>query len=323
MEQEIENTLRAAPKPAPPAGLKGQLVAQVRLPAPRPAAQPLASPAVPSNWLRRWWPVLVPAVASLACAVGLTVQQVEIHRLQQAIQDLSRDAGVTTPDPSAPAAGTNDAPAGADATAQTQQEVGRLKELASQLAAEVAQLEQMRVENARLRTQLSEPPPGFLTTEETEALAKAKEKAESIQCINNLKQMGLSVRTWAIDNADVSPPDMLSMSNELSTPKILVCPADHGRPRADSFASYTPANCSYEYLAPSAPDTEPSRVLFRCPFHGHVCLSDGSVQASVAKQHPEQLVQRNGKLYLDDSPPSVQAAPAPQPATPPPDGSNP
>ena len=93
MEQEIENVLRAAPQPAPPAGFKEQLIAQVRLPALRPAAQPLASPPAPADWLRRWWPVLVPAAASLACAVGLTVQQMEIRRLKQAIQDLSRDAG--------------------------------------------------------------------------------------------------------------------------------------------------------------------------------------------------------------------------------------
>ena len=180
MEQEIENALRAAPRPSPPPGLKEQLVAQVRLPALRPAAQPLANPPLPAHWFRRWWPVLVPAAASLACAVGLTVQQVEINRLKQAIQDLSRDAAATAPVPARPAAGTNVAPPEAAAEARTQQEVTRLKELASQLTAEVAQLEQMRADNAKLRTQLAAPPAGFLTPEETEALAKAKEKAESI-----------------------------------------------------------------------------------------------------------------------------------------------
>ena len=113
------------------------------------------------------------------------------------------------------------------------------------------------------------------------------------------------------------------MTNEMSTPKILACPGDKTREAAKGWASYTAANCSYEYLAPAAPETEPSRVLFRCPIHGHVCLCDGSVQSYVAKQHPERLVQRDGKLYLDDSPPAVQAAPAPQPATPPAGGSNP
>jgi len=81
MEQEIEDVLRAAPRPAPPAGLKGKLIAQVRLPAVQPAAQTSASPLAPTGWLRRWWPVLAPAAASLACAVGLTLQQAEIRDL--------------------------------------------------------------------------------------------------------------------------------------------------------------------------------------------------------------------------------------------------
>ncbi len=345
MEQEIENLLRAAPKPVPPTALKGQLTAQVRLSAPPSTATPLASPFGPANWFRRWWPVLVPAAASLACAVGLTMQQVEIHSLKQAVQDLSRDGAAKAAVAPAPAAGTNDVPAREDAVDRTRQEVARLKDVASQLAAEVSQLEQMRGENSKLRSQLSEPPPGFLTPEETDALAAAKAKAESIQCINNLKQMGLAVRVWALDNNDMSPPDMLSMSNELSTPKILVCPADKTREAANGWASFSPSHVSYEYVAPSAPDTEPSRVLFRCPIHGHVCLSDGSVQSAVAKNHPERLVQRDGKLYLGDPPAPAQSvrpsstsdaekrfrrrygldareAPAPTPTPPQPDGSN-
>jgi hypothetical protein len=136
------------------------------------------------------------------------------------------------------------------------------------------------------------------------------------------------MRIWAIDHAknkvDLSPPDMLSMSNEVSVPKVLVCPADRAREAAKDWASYTPANCSYEYLAPSTPDdAEPERVAFRCPIHGNVGLCDGSVQRGIAKEHPERLVQRGGKLYFVSPPPPDKAAPAPQPANPPPGGSNP
>ena len=138
--------------------------------------------------------------------------------------------------------------------------------------------------------------------------------------------MGLSVRCWALDNNDFSPPDMLSMSNELSTPKILVCPADKTREAANGWASYSSSHCSYEYLAPSAPAvygsvTELARVIFRCPIHGNVCLSDGSVQAEVAKKHPDWLVQRAGKLYLEPAAQPTSVAPAP--ANPPPGDSNP
>jgi hypothetical protein len=307
---EIENILRLAPKPAPPAGLRDRLIAQLRLPAARPASQsPVATPA-PAGWLRHWWPVLAPAAVSLACAVGLTMQQVEIRDLKRAIQDLSREPAAKPSVVQPPDLGTNDASAGADAVARTAQEIARLKALASQLAAEVAQLEQIRAENTNLRAQLEAPPAGFLTPEETEALTKAKEKAESIACINNLKQLGLSVRTWAIDNGDMSPPNLLEMTNEMSTPKILVCPGDKTREAAKDWASYTSAHCSYEYLAPSAPEPEPMRVLFRCPIHGHVCLSDGSVQGELAKRHPERFVQRDGKLYLAEPAEDAQGASA-------------
>jgi hypothetical protein len=225
------------------------------------------------------------------------MQQMEIRDLQQAIQDLARDSAAKASALPAPTPATNNLPAGPDAAARTQQEVARLKSLAGQLTTEVAQLEQMRADNAKLRAQLEAPPAGLLTPEEAEALAKVKERAESIACINNLKQLGLAARTWAIDNGDKSPPDLLSMTDEMSTPKILICPADHGREAAKDWASYTSANCSYEYLAPSAPDTEPTRVLFRCPIHGHVGLCDGSVQGELAKKHPERFVQRDGKLY--------------------------
>jgi prepilin-type N-terminal cleavage/methylation domain-containing protein len=101
------------------------------------------------------------------------------------------------------------------------------------------------------------------------ALARAKAKAQRINCTNNLKQVGLSFRTFAIDN-DGNMPQTLSqsqggasedvgvrkldvnqtlshgvskmflcMSNELSTPKILFCPAEYEssyRSAASSFA---------------------------------------------------------------------------------------
>src|SRR3989440_11266402 len=37
------------------------------------------------------------------------------------------------------------------------------------------------------------------------ALARAKARAQRINCVNNLKQIGLSFRTWALDNQDRYP----------------------------------------------------------------------------------------------------------------------
>ena len=77
------------------------------------------------------------------------------------------------------------------------------------------------------------------------ALAAAKRKAQRINCINNLKQVTLSFKMWAGDNSDKYPMQayglttagdatlcglagiFMNMTNELSTPKILYCPADN------------------------------------------------------------------------------------------------
>ena len=106
------------------------------------------------------------------------------------------------------------------------------------------------------------------------ALARAKAKAQRISCTNNLKQVGLAFRTFALDNDGLYPmkmdknaggpwglatgtfdsagvpgaggtvPPLLYqafsvMSNELSTPKILYCPSSF-KPNAGQATSFSP-----------------------------------------------------------------------------------
>jgi len=296
-EQEIERQLRRAPKPTPPARLKAGLLAQVPKTGANalPESAPYWSPT--GGWLRRWWPVLAPAAVSLICAVVLAFQQMEIRNVRESIRVAS--AALVPAEPAAVAVpGASDNSPGA-LGAQEREEIERLKQRATQLAAEITALERVQKENEALRAKLNAPP--TLSQEELDALAQAKAQAMSINCINNLKQFGLSVRVWALDNDDDFPPNSLSMSNELNTPKILVCPADTNRVVAKNWETFTTANCTYEYLAPSAVkgDGEPTRVLSRCPIHGHVGLCDGSVQAEIAKKHPDWLKERDGKLYLE------------------------
>jgi prepilin-type N-terminal cleavage/methylation domain-containing protein len=95
------------------------------------------------------------------------------------------------------------------------------------------------------------------------ALARAKVRSGRINCENNLKQIGVAFRTWALDNGDLYPAQLSVtnggtmelinsgvvyrhfqvMSNELSTPKILVCPYDSTRPISSTFASTVPPGC--------------------------------------------------------------------------------
>ena len=109
------------------------------------------------------------------------------------------------------------------------------------------------------------------------ALAAAKRKAQRINCVNNLKQDGLAFRLWEGDNGDNYPMAVSTnkngtmeyagevfrhfqvMSNELSTPKILVCPADD-RTAAASFAKLKNINVSY-FVSVDASEAYPQMFL--------------------------------------------------------------
>ena len=115
------------------------------------------------------------------------------------------------------------------------------------------------------------------------ALAAAKKKAQRIACVNNNKQVGLSFRLWEGDNNDRYPQAVASsqggsqeflthgstvgaplnpatafqvMSNQLSTPKVALCPSDsfHANPATNfTFADFTgEANGATTVTAPIA-----------------------------------------------------------------------
>ncbi len=56
------------------------------------------------------------------------------------------------------------------------------------------------------------------------ALARAKSRAQRISAVNNLKQIGLACRTWALDNGDRLPMSFEDMMNELGTDKVTYDP---------------------------------------------------------------------------------------------------
>lgn len=114
------------------------------------------------------------------------------------------------------------------------------------------------------------------------ALAKAKSKAQSVSCINNLKQLGLAARIYANDNGDRPPPNLAALEEILVTTKALVCPSDQERlalPLPD-WADVDEDSSSYDYLGRSFESLpgDTDRVLFRCRIHGHACHADGSVR---------------------------------------------
>jgi hypothetical protein len=185
------------------------------------------------------------------------------------------------------------------------EEIARLRATVQQLTQEIAELERLRQANDQLRQQLAAE---TTLTNEFKALAQARDEAKSTMCVNNLKQLGLAARIWAASNGDLLPPTWLAMTNELSTPKILVCPADTGRQAAPNWASFTAANVSYEFLTPSGSAKEYERVMFRCRVHGHVAHCDTSVQKNMAESSPE-TPKRNEPIPAQGSSPSSQPIP--------------
>lgn len=131
------------------------------------------------------------------------------------------------------------------------------------------------------------------------ALAKAKAKAQRISCVNNLKQVGLAHRLFSNDHgdrytfgvvdtdggtlgtpgADGSNPNggtalaiYRSLSNELVTPKILLCNSDGGANKAkatdflnvagSSFSRQNPTDAGLSYFAGiDAAEDKPQTVL--------------------------------------------------------------
>jgi prepilin-type N-terminal cleavage/methylation domain-containing protein/prepilin-type processing-associated H-X9-DG protein len=130
------------------------------------------------------------------------------------------------------------------------------------------------------------------------ALAAAKKKAQRISCVNNLKQVGLAFRIWEGDNNDTYPMKVANnqggayygtangpqtwasqtaalmatwaftpfqtMSNELSTPKIVQCTSSPNSPNTNfvSVAPGTFGNTSVSYfVARDATETNPQLIL--------------------------------------------------------------
>ena len=106
-------------------------------------------------------------------------------------------------------------------------------------------------------------------------------QSSEIQCVNNLKQIGLAFRIWEGDNGDKLPmrvpakkggamepalrgnvaPVFQVMSNELATPRILLCPADADRFAAKNFTTgFDNSTVSY-FAGVDAADDKPAMFL--------------------------------------------------------------
>lgn len=181
----------------------------------------------------------------------------------------------------------------------------------------------------------------------------SKTKAMQYKCLSNLKEIGYGFAIWSNDNQlDCFPWEVSTnaggtmefiasgetfrhfqiASNELSTPKILVCPADNQRNRATHWTLFNKTNLSYfagltaeriSLNAPGSPSTEflsgdrqliggnvTNNVLtllsntpasWQKGIHGgegNIVFADGSANRETTKQLRELLQKNTGATRL-------------------------
>jgi hypothetical protein len=105
-------------------------------------------------------------------------------------------------------------------------------------------------------------------------------RAKRIQCVSNLKQIGLGFRMWSNDHGEKFPWEVSTndggtvqysgsadvwrhfqaASNELDSPKILACPADASRQRTPRWDGLRNSNISY-FVLMNIERAKPARVL--------------------------------------------------------------
>ncbi len=112
------------------------------------------------------------------------------------------------------------------------------------------------------------------------SLAKAKARGQRIKCVSNLKQIGLAFRLWSDDNHDkypwALPPaeggsadpakqdtfyHFLPITNELHTPKVLVCPSDRERSEEGDWAAIVNNNHISYFVSYEGDQAKPQSML--------------------------------------------------------------
>jgi prepilin-type N-terminal cleavage/methylation domain-containing protein len=122
---------------------------------------------------------------------------------------------------------------------------------------------------------------GILVAMFLPAIIKMKQHDQRVQCVNNLKQVGLSFRVWEGDHSDKYPMNLSQtngvamefitgpyawrhfqiLSNQLSAPSFVVCPADSSRRAATNFASLRNPNLSYFASVNATNENNPEMFL--------------------------------------------------------------
>jgi hypothetical protein len=109
------------------------------------------------------------------------------------------------------------------------------------------------------------------------ALDLAQQRATTLNCQNNLRQIVLAARVWSLDYNRLYPADIQTFTNALPSPVVLFCPANSARQASTNWESLDWTTIDYEWV-PQPNWDNPGATSCRCRIHRHVASADGSVE---------------------------------------------
>jgi competence protein ComGC len=112
------------------------------------------------------------------------------------------------------------------------------------------------------------------------ALQKAKPRSKRINCVSNIKQIGLAARMFSNDHGEQLPwkvpvetggtmeralngdptVEFRALSNEIASAKVLACASDFARTKVSDFSKLSRTNISY-FLCLEADENKPNNLL--------------------------------------------------------------
>jgi prepilin-type N-terminal cleavage/methylation domain-containing protein len=150
------------------------------------------------------------------------------------------------------------------------------------------------------------------------AISQAPARAKRIKCVSNLRQIGIGFHTFAADHGQLFPMQVplaeggslefvptpqayrhfQVMSNNLETPRILLCPADT-RQAASNWPSLLNPNVSY-FVGLTATFTNPAAILAGDRNISSIATTGGQVIVNASAGWSSNLHQFKGNLLLSD-----------------------
>jgi prepilin-type processing-associated H-X9-DG protein len=132
------------------------------------------------------------------------------------------------------------------------------------------------------------------------ALAKAKQKAQAINCVNNAKQIGMGVIFYASANNDQLPPKASwcdSIQTTVGSPKAFICPATPGSRCGFAYNSNLDGKKTSEvnprtvmiFESPAGWNGSGAAESLATPRHGTGGIIVGFADGSVQRVPPSQL----------------------------------